>query len=219
MTKNVKSRWSSNGKQYRPKNNDGKRPFWNAINKYGWDKFKKEILVDNLTFDEAIEREIFYIAFFNSTNRQIGYNLSSGGNGGKVYLVHPRGMLGKHHTLENKTRQSEFMRNSNPMDKVKWGETHEHPRGMKGKKQTEHQKEVARSLKSASKKIVAVLPNGTIKEFDSLKTCSQYFDVHPSSSFIRNLIKNNEPYKLSPSANHNREKFKKLEGLTIKYVS
>lgn len=219
MTGDLKTRWSGNGRQYKPFNNDTHRPFWNAINKYGWDNFQKEVIEDNLTFDEAIEGEIFYIAFFNATNKDIGYNVSPGGNGGKIYLEHPKGMLGKHHTEENRLRQSEFMKANNPMVNVKWGETHKHPKGMKGKKQTEHQRAVARSLKSSAKKVSATFPDGTTKTFNSVKECAEYLDVNSSSSFFIKLLKTNQPYKLSPKTTHNREKLKSLEGLILKYVS
>lgn len=219
MTGDVETRWSGNGTQYRPRNKDKHRPFWNAINKYGWENFKKEILEHNLSFEQAIDREIYYIAFFNATNRKVGYNLSVGGNGGRIYKVHPRGMLGKTHTVENNTRQSEFMKNNNPMKEIKWGETHEHPRGMSGRKQSEKQKAIARESKHACKKLIAVLPNGENKEFNSLKECCEYIDMNPTSSVIRNLLKNGEPYKVSPNVKANRDKFLALEGLTLKFVS
>lgn len=49
------------------------------IDKYGWDSFEKEILEDNLTKDEAAEREKFYIKSFDTTNESKGYNVQSGG--------------------------------------------------------------------------------------------------------------------------------------------
>lgn len=53
--------------------------FYNAIQKYGWENFKPEILKDNLTVEEANYWEEYYISFYNSTNRSIGYNISLGG--------------------------------------------------------------------------------------------------------------------------------------------
>ena len=50
-----------------------------AIKKYGWDKFKHEVVADGLTLEEAhrLEREL--IAESNSTDPIYGYNISSGG--------------------------------------------------------------------------------------------------------------------------------------------
>ena len=58
----------------------GCRYFYNAIQKYGWDNFIPEILEDNLSKEEANRLEKYYIKKFDSTNRNIGYNILSGGN-------------------------------------------------------------------------------------------------------------------------------------------
>lgn len=50
-----------------------------AINKYGLSNFKKEILDNVNNLDELNEREIYWINFYNSTNKNIGYNISLGG--------------------------------------------------------------------------------------------------------------------------------------------
>lgn len=53
--------------------------FYSAIQKYGWDNFKHEILFDNLTQKEAETKEIELITQYQSNNRTYGYNISSGG--------------------------------------------------------------------------------------------------------------------------------------------
>lgn len=227
MTNNVKRRWRYEGIEYRPPlKSDHHRPFWNAIQRYGWDNFTKEIIISDLTKEEAFEKEKEVIKKLKATDKSIGYNLSQGGNGGLVYLVHPRGMLGKHHTLENKERYKKFMsdRNNNPMynGKTVWGVTHPHPKGMKGKKHSEEKKkQISETLKRsghAKKKIKATLPNGEIIVFDSLNSCAEYLGVMGSSPFITKLLKHNQPYKMLPNTARNREKLKLLEGLTLKYL-
>ena len=54
--------------------------FYNAIQKYGWDNIRHEILYTGLTKEEAEEKEIELIAKYQSNNRQFGYNISNGGN-------------------------------------------------------------------------------------------------------------------------------------------
>lgn len=53
--------------------------FTNAIQKYGWDNFKHEILYTNLGRDEAIQKEEELILKYHTTQRDYGYNITSGG--------------------------------------------------------------------------------------------------------------------------------------------
>ena len=53
--------------------------FYNAINKYGWNNIKHEILFNNLTEEEAYIKEKELIKLYKSNIRKYGYNISSGG--------------------------------------------------------------------------------------------------------------------------------------------
>ena len=54
--------------------------FWNAIQKYGWDNFEHIILEEGINNKkEANEKEKYYIALYNSTNGDFGYNIQIGG--------------------------------------------------------------------------------------------------------------------------------------------
>ena len=58
--------------------------FYRAIQKYGWkDGFEHIILFENLSLDEANEKEIELIKLYNSTKKENGYNFSPGGSGEK----------------------------------------------------------------------------------------------------------------------------------------
>lgn len=61
--------------------------FWRAIQKYGWNNFAHEILYDNLSQEEACSKEIELIQFYDSTNKEKGYNLSTGGDRGALGVV------------------------------------------------------------------------------------------------------------------------------------
>lgn len=69
------SRWRTDGSGYK----DSKY-FWNAIQKYGWDNFQHEILFENLTQEEAEQKEIELISYYKSNQRKFGYNIANGGN-------------------------------------------------------------------------------------------------------------------------------------------
>lgn len=56
----------------------------NAIKKYGWDNIKHDILFDDLTKDEACQKEIELISLYKSNQKDYGYNLSTGGEHGST---------------------------------------------------------------------------------------------------------------------------------------
>lgn len=71
--------------------------FWRAIQKYGWDNFKHEVLFENLTAEEASEKEIELIAFYQSWHPEFGYNVSTGGGGSSGYHLsdEQKGKIGR----------------------------------------------------------------------------------------------------------------------------
>ena len=54
--------------------------FHSAIQKYGWDGFKHEILYTDLTKQEAERLEVELISKYCTTDRACGYNVARGGN-------------------------------------------------------------------------------------------------------------------------------------------
>ena len=56
--------------------------FGNAIQKYGFNFFTVEILENNLSFNQACEKEKYYINLYDSFNN--GYNSTLGGDGHKI---------------------------------------------------------------------------------------------------------------------------------------
>lgn len=53
----------------------------NAINKYGWDQMKREIVEENIPEDQLNDREKYWIKTYNTITPH-GYNLTDGGDGG-----------------------------------------------------------------------------------------------------------------------------------------
>lgn len=57
--------------------------FGRAIQKYGWDNFKVEVIERNISEKDIDKREIYWIDFYNSFIN--GYNSTKGGDGGNTY--------------------------------------------------------------------------------------------------------------------------------------
>lgn len=93
-------------------------PIHNAIQKYGKDNFQIEVieLIKDEDYDQLKEREIYWINEFDSYNREVGYNLTLGGDG----------TFGKFHSDEtkNKIRQKALGRTWSEEQKAKASETH-----------------------------------------------------------------------------------------------
>lgn len=60
-----------------------------SINKYGIDNFTKEIIDITEDYGELSDKEKYWIKQYNSTNPEIGYNISEGGDGGNTLSNHP----------------------------------------------------------------------------------------------------------------------------------
>lgn len=75
-----------------------------AIKKYGKETFTKEIL-EECTGTNINEREIFWINYYQSRERGMGYNIASGGSGGDTISSHPNKIeIGLRHSERMKGR-------------------------------------------------------------------------------------------------------------------
>lgn len=135
-------RWR-NGKGYY-----GSTRIYNAIQKYGWENVKHEILYEHLTKEKAENKEKELIQQYKSYDEKYGYNLELGGNLRKEVSEETKEkwrkklsgknnpMYGKHMSEENKKRMSERNKGkNNPM----YGKS-----AMLGKHHTEETKEKLR---------------------------------------------------------------------------
>lgn len=86
-----------------------------AFQKYGIENFRKDIIEECESKEILNEREKFWIDYYNSTDRSIGYNISLGGNGGDTISNNSnKEEIGKNH--------SEWMKENNPNKGRKKGE-------------------------------------------------------------------------------------------------
>lgn len=79
--------------------------FYRAIKKYGWDNIKHEILYEDLTLEEAEEKERELILQYKSSDSKFGYNVANGGSGKGTCSEETKRKIsiankGKHHSLE-----------------------------------------------------------------------------------------------------------------------
>ena len=124
---NPERRWA-NGEGYK-KN----KHFYSAIRSYKWENIKHEILETGLTKQQACKKEIELIAKYDSTNRDKGYNNSTGGEINKGYHLSPetRGKIseskkgqtawnkGKHPSAETRRKFSELHKGQTAWNKGK----------------------------------------------------------------------------------------------------
>ena len=83
-----------------------------AIEKYGRDSFKKEIIEWCSSFEESNEREKYWISTLNALNLEIAYNIAIGGDGGylgeEVNRRISEALKGRKHTEEFKQHISKL---------------------------------------------------------------------------------------------------------------
>ena len=107
-----------------------KYPISCAIRKYGWENFEVEILEyfnNEDSLDYMFEREIYWITYFNSTERYTGYNLANGGKNSlyghicseETRLKISKASKGRKHSQESKNKIAEWSRNRRHSEETK----------------------------------------------------------------------------------------------------
>lgn len=113
----TKNRWR-NGEGYK------KQPFYQAIQKYGWDNFFHLIIEENIPDDLVDKRESFWIEFYHAANPEYGYNIRTSGGAyneaakqkrKKYWDQHPerKEQLSQKMKEFNKNRDYSFMKGEN----------------------------------------------------------------------------------------------------------
>lgn len=88
--------------------------FYNAIQKYGWENFQHNILFENLTAEEAAEKEKELIQKYMTLDKNYGYNILSGGELGssKINPDDIYSLWGKGLTVTEISKKLNFNRNT-----------------------------------------------------------------------------------------------------------
>ena len=112
-THDIPTRWSNHKTAARAKNPRYFSYLHRAMNKYGFDKFQIESIAQFPTEKEALDAEIAFIAMYKTTDRAIGYNLTTGGEGVSGHKLSEetrqkmsKAQKGRKHTEETKQKMS-----------------------------------------------------------------------------------------------------------------
>lgn len=84
-----------------------------SLKKYGMENFIKEIIDETDDYNELSKKEIYWISYYKSTDRKIGYNIAPGGDGGDTLSNHPdleliREKISKNSPKKGKTYEEAF---------------------------------------------------------------------------------------------------------------
>lgn len=134
--------------------------FYAAIQKYGWKNFKREILKNNLTIEEANYWEIYYIQLYQANDRTKGYNITAGGNNHEL-------------SEEARLKQSIRMKENNPMQDPEIAEKVAQKR--RGVNLSEEARE---NISNGHKKQIECIETGEI--FESRQAAAEAYNVSPS---------------------------------------
>lgn len=123
-----------------------------AIEKYGISNFTKEIIDECLNNDELCEREMYWILHYNSTDKSVGYNITSGGDGGDTMSNHPDANIIREkisNTLKGRVFTQEHKENIKKNHPFKKEEHRiKHSESLKGKPKSEqHKSNLSKSVK------------------------------------------------------------------------
>lgn len=98
--KTLALRWASHVRHYSNKVN---RRLYDAMNKYGIDNFKIELVEHVADVKILNEREKYWISYYKTMDKNFGYNMTEGGDGGRL-SPEMHAMIGKKVSIANKGR-------------------------------------------------------------------------------------------------------------------
>lgn len=167
--------------------------FKNAINKYGIENFKTEIVAEFETREEAENLEIELIRDLNLTNDKFGYNIALGGDGGNTRIGMTKEELEEYSKKLSQSRTGE----KNP----------NYGKGLHGAKN------------GRAKGVQVKFPNGEVVIFQTQKECRQKLNI--GLDMFVNTLRSGEPLKLPDAVKDKRviERYENLQGIIIKNIA
>jgi len=141
--------------------------FYNAIRKYGWDNFTHEIMMAKLSREQAVDMERFYIYFYNSNNREYGYNGTFGGDGtsGFKHTEDAKRKIGiaSHNRKRSLETRAKISKSHLGMKGTKWNENQYKTHRESAKKQWQNPEYKAIMLEKLKKANMNKIPKNKLK--------------------------------------------------------
>lgn len=175
--------------------------FQHAIKKYGEDSFRWDILKECFSKIELSESEIFYIDLFKTTDPNLGYNMTKGGDGfsyGELNIVHRPEVKSK---IIEKLKSNNGSFRQEVRDKIS--------KSLTGKKLTQdHKNSISEAIKGhkgskgennpKSKRFIVIFPNGEEIQIKGLREFCRSYNLNKQlmRRTARDLTKNYKGYKL-----------------------
>lgn len=140
------------------------RPIQKALRKYPLEEWVQEVLLETVDYGESLAAEVDHIEKFNTTNPDVGYNISTGGE---------YGATGVKRSDEYKAKMRESKRRST------WRSTPEHgakiSAALKGHPPSDKQKEATR--KARAKTYNVQFPDGSVHRVYNLNEFARQYGL------------------------------------------
>ena len=191
--------------------------FLNVVNKVGMDNIVILKLEDNLNENEAFEKEIYYIEFYEKLGHCLT-NMTRGGEGSSDWFSRlteeekqchreiSKSFLGKKHTEETKRKMSETAKgrkqSAETIEKIKktikengrtgyWKDKNMPDEAKK--KISDHAKTRVYGKNSNARGVTLIGENGEIIQFSTRKECAEFLNVR--TDLVLKHIRNGKEYK------------------------
>jgi group I intron endonuclease len=172
-----------------------------SIKKYGKENFVKEILEYCDTKEQLCEREIYWIAKFKSTDRNIGYNITPGGEWGDTFTNNPNKeeirkkmgekSKGRKQSEETKEKRRKKMSGkNNPMFGRKW--TKEEIQYLSDIKIGENNPMFGKKQSNETKEKISEKNSKPVLQYDKqMKFIAEYKSATEAAHFLNLKIRSN----------------------------
>ena len=191
-------RWGANGKNYRSSPH-----FYSAIQKYGWDNFEHNILLENLSKEDACTKEQELIKKFNTMDKRFGYNQTSCGEcfelSAEARIKKSKAMIGNKNGLgkpcskekADKIRNAQKGRHLSDEHKKKLSESAK-------KRHTPCSEDKRKTLQNSHPNMKMIYCEETNTIYKSVQECARQLDIYATniSKVCQGKIKTTKGYHL-----------------------